>query len=366
MGFGGAILATNRRTVDRQNRHNRDPELRERVSRSRRFVPAPLPVVWDGVPGWGVQNPLSAWAVEELLPAWGSMYDLIYPNHPPPEKDVTYKQSFTHSAKPSPGFTYNFDVSDQTDLTGTTSSSAIVVLDDDDVNSSTEESVEVTPTLVCARCLDPLSLTGSLDMHTEEAKKRRVWALRCGHMLDGKCIDVLMRPAFVVPNTMETADRSGVERGEGRIGESSHAAPVKATEKGKGVDRSHWQVQPDGELQRAAPSHPAGQIEGSSIRSSLRSSRLPAPSATASAPSALESSIGPIRSPVTRGHAAEPASPMKGRPKGKARARKAQVLVRHEYMCPVANCGRIHRSVLMAGEAEWKTDPKEGAVALFV
>ncbi|TFK73294.1 hypothetical protein BDN72DRAFT_834984 [Pluteus cervinus] len=48
--------------------------------------------------------------------------------------------------------------------------------------------------LVCARCLDPLILNSGQLKDEKEQHTRRVWGLRCGHMIDGKCLEEISRP----------------------------------------------------------------------------------------------------------------------------------------------------------------------------
>jgi hypothetical protein len=56
------------------------------------------------------------------------------------------------------------------------------------------------PYLACANCTEPLRVSGAYR-NTDD----RVWALRCGHIIDGRCLDKLS-----VPSTVE--ELAGVQR----------------------------------------------------------------------------------------------------------------------------------------------------------
>ncbi|KAJ3531213.1 hypothetical protein NM688_g7606 [Phlebia brevispora] len=120
----------------------------------------------------------------------------------PALKKTPWKSSYTHKHSLCPGFTYNFDVSK-----GSTSSNAIFILDDEEeLDAGTLDSL---PMLVCACCLDPL--VRSTESGDEENKQRKVWALRCGHLLDGKCVGKLMLPGVQAQSTVRQNRGSGVK-----------------------------------------------------------------------------------------------------------------------------------------------------------
>ena len=105
-----------------------------------------------------------------------------------------YRVAYTHPYPPASGFTHDFESPSPLPSVG-------VIDVDEEPGPSTKTSGPSSPsknnenfnTLACARCLDPLVLGGS-NMSEEERSRRRLWGLRCGHMLDGKCIDELMKP----------------------------------------------------------------------------------------------------------------------------------------------------------------------------
>ena len=206
-----------------------------------------------------------------------------------PKNTPEYKRAFTHPPKVAPGFTHDLASSgDVEDLTVTGANS--------DSSSSTVDTV-----LVCAKCLDPLVMGNVPD-------DKRLWGLRCGHILDGKCVRGLMRPA---------------DAQEGEDAKPSTESDGKGKEKAVG----------EPEQQDPAPPESGGSLIGSTLRR-LRSGRVV--SATAS------------RS--------------KGKQKQKAREPKVERV--YEWSCPVSGCGRTHKTNLVSGV--WKTDESEGAILMYV
>jgi hypothetical protein len=84
--------------------------------------------------------------------------------------DPTYKPTYTHPVPPAPGYTAHLSPPTETSMEMET------------------ETTETETTLVCAHCLSPLLLNSTGGI------KGRLWALRCGHILDGECTYTLMRP----------------------------------------------------------------------------------------------------------------------------------------------------------------------------
>ena len=111
--------------------------------------------------------------------------------HQQPE-EPKYKPTFTHPAKPEPDFSNDF------------ASQAVITISDGPGPSSTHETGTV---LVCAMCLDPLVM--NVVGAEEEMHKRKLFALRCGHILDGKCIDSIMMP----PNTSDRKEDQDLDEG---------------------------------------------------------------------------------------------------------------------------------------------------------
>jgi hypothetical protein len=124
-----------------------------------------------------------------------------------------YRVAYTHPYPPASGFTHDFE----------SQSPSVSVIDvDEEPGPSTRASGSSSPnkiaenmnTLVCARCLDPLVLGGS-NMSEGERTRRRLWGLRCGHMLDGKCIAELMKPRSALESELPVAETATVEHPHG-------------------------------------------------------------------------------------------------------------------------------------------------------
>ncbi|KZP22670.1 hypothetical protein FIBSPDRAFT_931049 [Athelia psychrophila] len=238
-----------------------------------------------------------------------------------------YKSAYTHRGKPEPGFTSDFAPpaadADAGDFAAPPSSSS---------SSDPSPGDGASTILVCARCLDPLLTSDSAT--GEEHARRRIWALRCGHMLDGKCVAELMQPA---PRPHHSGPGSGggamwVEIGSGK-------GKGKATEP---ADDEH-EHEHDELLLRAAAPEPT-------MRSRLRPRHGP----NNSSPSRLAATPAPSILRV--------ASRAKGKGKGKTKA--PQVEQAFEWACPVPGCHHEHRSVLVDGK--WGPDEKRGAIAMYV
>lgn len=266
---------------------------------------------------------------------------------PLPEK-VHYKSYYTHPTPVEPGFTHSFESSDSTtDISSSTSinlfpptskSEPIVIKDDDDDADSTnatqdsagssagtkdEPESKMSMLLVCARCHDPLVLNSGLT--GADASNKRIWALRCGHMLDGKCLAEIGQPAVVVDRKGKGKAKEEVPYGEDPIAfcarSGGDAEAEAAEEEGLGEDQDE-----DGE--------PA---EGSGIRSRLRSGRG-----------------GGAADEQQHQEAAASAAALKARKRKRAPAKsrsskKAKIEDEFEWECPVPNCGKVHASVKVNG-----------------
>lgn len=123
-------------------------------------------------------------------------------------ESADYQPKYSHPNPPEQGFTFDFAPPEVEVKEAAKERLQRVVIDlvgdddDDDTpiagpsktknESPPSPKVEVSTLLVCARCLDPLYLGGGLV--GEDRTKKKIWALRCGHMIDGKCLDVLGTP----------------------------------------------------------------------------------------------------------------------------------------------------------------------------
>ncbi|KAF9532661.1 hypothetical protein CPB83DRAFT_847148 [Crepidotus variabilis] len=233
-----------------------------------------------------------------------------------------YQKSYTHPDTPEAGFTFDFALPSPEDdgshakFFPPTSANAPIIIDDDDGNSgpsvtsrqdlstSSGESSSLTTLLVCARCLDPLPLNETLG---PEDEGRRVWALRCGHMIDQKCLNEIGKP------------EDGPEL-------ATHADPDD--KKGKGKAKAI----PDIVVSEHLLEHPAA-----SIRSRLRSA------ASSSSSSSTPLAQLPSRPPPTK--------------KRRTTAVIPSIEAEFEWKCPVASCHRVHASLMIDGV--WSPE-KEG------
>ncbi|TFK94070.1 hypothetical protein K466DRAFT_593901 [Polyporus arcularius HHB13444] len=411
MGFGGAILALNRQSriaeANRQQRgeqprnHFNIPsfaEIYRRISSYRQNSNAPEDTA--GVGGlrrwqrfWPFTNedaPQDAGRHLSPFPdedPYFPDFEFQYPRIKVPEKPVHYRPSYTHPDKVAPGFTYDFAPVDGPPLRETSPTDA----GPSSASSSSSSAAAIETTLVCARCLDPLVLAAPEGAPEEVRKQYRVWALRCGHMLDGKCIADLITPPPPVP--VEPSAEEHTDKGKGKAradpqvftaqscqredGQSADLAAAPSTTDRKGKRKAAEPLEPDEPPKRPALSdEPA---EDNSIRSRLRSrARVAAdvsPSHAGEGSSSVQVPEPPSRQRGGRRRgrgppgipAAEFAAAYSAKGKGKARARapaKPVIEAEHGWRCPIAGCTRLHYSVLVEGE--WRNDEGRGAIALFV
>ncbi|KAJ3490871.1 hypothetical protein NLI96_g1132 [Meripilus lineatus] len=373
---------------------------------SARLAPSSSNGTWRRLPEHVARRAVPAWAraASGLWSAMGlppiltlgeeadlwSQHDELFgvfdPERPPTKEQDVWKPSYTHPLKPQPGFVFDFNPGQSEASSapsvggsgsGTNTPRTIIILDDDDdedtfVRQNTKETpvktrefqVETSSELICANCQDVLVMSSGADVKTEEEQKNlRVWGLRCGHMLDGKCVNSLMHPKPTCVGTHSPPDGSEVTMADETESEF-------VTGKGKGKARATGASLPDSKGKgRAQDTPPSSQLleqdstlEGASPRYSLRPRRH----VVSSLPPLLDAaatSPRPVRPlPRRRGGASMPSAKLKG----KGRARKPTVEEEHEWMCPVVGCGHKHRSVRMSGDEKWIMAPNEGAIPLFV
>jgi hypothetical protein len=303
-----------------------------------------------------------------------------------------YRVAYTHPYPPAPGFTHNFE----------SPAPLVSVIDvDDEPGPSTKASGSSSPskhnenfnTLVCAHCLDPLVLGGS-SMSEDERTRRRLWSLRCGHMLDGKCVTELMKPRpapDLKPTGTDVAvvDPHGRLQGQDPSTQSQVDVPsfslvgaiapdVKSTNLTRSKGKARAIEQPS---QSSQPTEGSGErlalAEGNSIRSRLRPrnnlrrvthifSSLPASPHVSSQISSHRSSV-PITSATPPAPATNTGHQLKrrARGKGKQKATEPVILERHEWRCPVALCERLHLSLNIESRG-WIMDETQGAIQIFV
>lgn len=317
MGLGGALLAGVRRIIG-----PRDPS--QRLERRNSWgVSGSFVMRWDpfdfvggeedelldgmdGVGFMGEENPFTARRVRSQIERAFNQRDRGT------TKEPDYKPEYTHPDRPSPGFTYDFSLSP---------SSSSSVIEEDDTTPSPLASGSGTRlcdvTLVCAACHDPL-VVGASDVGEDRAK-RKLWGLRCGHLIDGKCAEKLMEPAPPIPDTTGSSSR--------RMGTDPDLYPPSPSQDTAVVDSNagsmRWRLRPRrGMVPHAVPATPSSGRRGA-VAVNNRSNR-----------------------------------------KGKGKMKAPAVEAEHEWSCPVGGCGRVHLSLLMDGR--WTMDEKRGAITVFV
>jgi len=416
MGLGGGLISLNRQmAIERANRQREEEQRQQRPLPPRGirlFNLSGLANLWR-----------NAWLYEDDLyddpedhdynPNYEHIFDELFGGRDPawpyaPRSGTSalrhpggnehfYKPMYTHPEKPNPGFTFDFSPPELPSTSGA-SSSTVIVLDDagnatagpsSNAAADSSTAIEATTTLVCAHCMDPLVLSTNSAAPEEERKNRKVYALRCGHMFDGKCIMGLMRPASRPPPPetppeysqdlkgkgkgsahtdgnvdLTRAETQKAEKGtEGLLGKRARGGMRKG--KGKAAESpdngiympgsfpaGHLASEPPAVdnnpmLSRLRPRHP----QGSSNTSPVWSADIEAPFQTVP----VARPIPPL--PRRRGRA-----PARG--KGKGRVKKSIIEAVYEWTCPIPGCGHEHTSICVDGE--WKMDPERGAIGVFV
>jgi hypothetical protein len=295
MGFGGALITTNNehQTHHQPHRHARLNARAVRLLSSSIFSPVP------GFPEetqddlFGDEPDANIPTLPDFFPPLFATYNRLgrFSESTPPIPKIApeYKRTFTHPSKVAPGFTHDLASSGGVeDLTAAGTSSG--------PSSSTMDTV-----LVCAKCLDPLVMGNVPD-------DKRLWGLRCGHTLDGKCVRELMRPVEAQGGDDTNPPAESIGKGNEKAGEEP-------------------------EQQDPIPSESGGSLFGSTLWR-LRSGRIIS------------------------------ASPSLPKGKQKQTAQEPKIERVHEWPCPVSGCGRTHKTNLVSGA--WKPDQSEGAILMYV
>lgn len=277
-------------------------------------------------------------------------------------REEEYKPEYTHPTPPEPSYTFDFavpssPVSGSRSFFPPSSKDAPIIVGDDEPeagpSSSSKQSAPSDPPkinalLICACCLDPLVLNAGLS--PEDAKDRRVWGLRCGHLIDGKCLAEIGQP-------------------------QPEQAQVDVKGKRKANPRSTVALQPYGDYDeegvRPSCEHTSSlPPENNSIRSRLRSrphlqmlaQPQSQPSSSHASPSSSPFSVPP-----------PPLQPPKQRkrPAKTTAHKKRRIEDTFAWPCPIASCGKLHYSVKINGvwgpekEGLVKGSEPRGAIAIF-
>ncbi|KAJ7503354.1 hypothetical protein B0H11DRAFT_2222637 [Mycena galericulata] len=244
--------------------------------------------------------------------------------------DEDYKKEWTHPGTADGGFVFDFAPSEIVPAVSGKGKGKEVVIDVD------AEKEGVSTLLVCARCLDPLLVRsdGITDGGEDEARRRKVWGLRCGHLIDGKCFEELRKPVEDEPAP-----------GEPSAPDEREPSP-EPKGKGKGKGKAREVVDEEEEFDELFDENPLD-----NIRSRLRSRTSgPLPSTPGAFELAVPSPRRARRAPTKR--------------KVKAKPKKRFVEARYEWNCPVAGCARVHISEKVDGA--WVNAPEKGAIGVFV
>ncbi|KAL4248683.1 hypothetical protein ABKN59_006345 [Abortiporus biennis] len=368
MGLGGAIVSLNRQTAAQEEARRRD------LMRNRLFG------INFGALSEFYRNLIGSpehqhTALDELFEddhygpglGWDPAVDRPYWRYKNSRSsDVTWKPQYTHPDKLRPGYTSSFSTSQAESSADATSGAStpqtVIVIDDDEEMAGPSSShtlkeiqVETNTTMVCAQCLDPLRMVE--DGGEDERRNRRIYALRCGHMLDGKCVQSLMRPKQAV---MEEVISLGIEGDEVNTSEQ-----IVGKGKGKAVEKPMTGRRGKGRAPGVAASETVSSLaqataEVDSIRSRLRSRRSQAQAGDAHTPAYPNAASN------------RPILPLPRRAKGKGKQHKPHVSEEYAWKCPVSGCGREHKSIVLSDadrdgpDGGWVMDVDEGAIVLFV
>jgi hypothetical protein len=252
------------------------------------------------------------------------------------DSEAKYLQRYTHPDQPEPGFTFDFAPSSSDEDSSRerrfppTSANAPIIIDDDDEQSSiplggssassaeaaaffpssmaptNTEPGKLTAILICAKCTVPLLLNESLG---PDDSGRRVWALRCGHLIDEQCLNDIGQP-------------------DEEAGPDKQNNEILVDRKGKGKAK----VKPKASYGEAVVAAVDTTISNS-IKSRLRS-------ATSTAASSSSSSFTPLP-PLPK-----QLPPTKRRRTATVRTVEAEF----DWKCPVPSCQLLHASVKIDGK----------------
>jgi hypothetical protein len=294
--------------------------------------------------------------VFNLGPAYAQVHGL-----PPSIEDAWKGCNYVgHRDPPRSGYTFDFDR--ENNEAGAEPTDIIRLDTDEDAPWTQELSRRHTekqhhkPHLVCARCQVPLRV--SEGMRNEDD---RVYALRCGHVVDAKCLAEMSKPKELViePDEIMGGEDDAIARGKGKT-EDVMDAGAGLAEEDEETDKL-----PSRSKTRSSkrPTEPKDEHDGindmasSSTTTNKRKRGRPPTQPNGAEPSASTSTVTPAAVPI---RPKPPKKPLRGR------WGKGSTLPPEEYNwdCPVGEkCGRKYKSLKRGGV--WMPDPS-AAVQLFV
>ncbi|KDQ24890.1 hypothetical protein PLEOSDRAFT_1094473 [Pleurotus ostreatus PC15] len=237
---------------------------------------------------------------------------------PEARKEIDYSPHYTHSAKPEAGFTFDF---------------------------ASDDAVSDRPS------------THTSSKGPVEERKRRIWALRCGHLIDGECLDNISTPGVPSPDTV-VPSASGKNKGKAKAADlEDEPGSDGGSDSADGYDDDLI----------PAPRYPLRH----------RALHLLGPG-TNDYDTFLQASNYPLRNRPLHAPLAAPLGTSARRGGSKANTRRSRRGKKQtfEWPCPVAGCEQTHASV-RSGDGGWEpekdsvgrggkvTKPGRGVIAVF-
>ena len=262
-----------------------------------------------------------------------------------------YLPEYTHPVEPPKGFSTDW-----------ASKETISLLDSPEVKASrgagpSKPREQAQTKAVCAGCHSPLTLNGN----DEEGSK--LYGLRCGHLIDAKCLEILAKPKIQdLPSEESPIDRKGKGKAKSTYYEQATRVPME-------INQEDAAGANDGEItsEEEEDHHPRtrGYLaqQQSLTLTAESSSQMNSPPSRSRGRGRRYAGRGGSGRSRTRG-----ANLRKGITTGKKKGKrkKPQVTAVHEWHCPVAGCEMRHMSVQWDGVEEWKQEPESGAIGLYV
>lgn len=287
-----------------------------------------------------------------------------YIPHLPPSIEDAWKgcNYVGHRDLPRSGYTFDFDR--ENNEAGAEPTDIIRLDTDEDAPWTQELSRRHTekqhhkPHLVCARCQVPLRVSEGMRYEDD-----RVYALRCGHVVDAKCLAEMSKPKELViqPDEVLGADDDAIASGKGKtedVGDAGTGMP----EEDEGIDKLATRSKTRSSkrsIESKDEYDGTDEMASSTTTNHKRKrGRPPTTQTNGTEPSASTSTAAPNTIPV---RSKPPRKPVRGRWNNKGSTLPPEEF---NWDCPVGGkCGRKYKSLKRGGV--WMADPS-AAVQLFV